>query len=310
MPQVVIVGDRDSGKTTFLGLLYAAQVKSGSDKADDFRFHATFESLDEITGVFQRLMSGGFPDSATKEGIREISFHLGYRRTGRGIGSLLRPRGWDPGAFALFRFILLRTLENEISRLGKGSSVANGTSRNVLESDAIAILVDSRKLAVNAEDSQVGSMGKYDAAVESLMTAIQRWREHGGRRLLYPIFIFSKFDSVEPDALRVANVEAAPPGITKRGPRAAYAEALLDRSLPRTMAKVRARERRGLKFAKPSYFFSWVHTEGAVPGRSERVRLRHSGVVGWEPDYSRDEYLAFLECLWEIATRTRSEAPA
>src|SRR5437899_10908282 len=81
MPRVVIVGDQNSGKTTFLGLLYAAQVKFGSDKADGFRFHAAFESLDEISGVFQRLMSGSFPDASTKEGIREIAFRLSYPKT-------------------------------------------------------------------------------------------------------------------------------------------------------------------------------------------------------------------------------------
>ena len=303
MLQVVIVGDRDSGKTTFLGLLYAAQVKSGSDKADDFRFHATLESLEEITVVFQRLMSGSFPDTATKEGIHEISFQFGYRRPGLGILSLVRSREWAPSAFATFRFILLRTLEHEISRLLKGSSVADGKLRDVFDGDAFAILVDSTKLAVNGEDPQLGPMGKYDAAVESLLTAIQRWREHGGRGLLYPIFILSKFDRVRPEVLRAANVEAAPPRVSKRGPRASYAEALLENNLPRTLAKVRARERGGLRFAIPSYFFSWVRTEGAVPGRSERVRLQRSRVAGWEPDYSRDEYLAFLECLWDIAAR-------
>src|SRR2546430_16396795 len=85
VPRVVIVGDRNSGKTTFLGLLYAAQVKFGSDKADGFRFHASFEFLDEISGGFQRLMSGGFPDAATKAGVRQIALRLGHRRSRLGI---------------------------------------------------------------------------------------------------------------------------------------------------------------------------------------------------------------------------------
>ncbi len=297
----MIVGDRDSGKTTFLGLLYTAQVTSGSDKADDFRFHATFESLEEISGVFQRLMSGSFPDSAAKEGIRRISFHLGYRRAGLRIWSRLRSRGWTPGVSPSLHFTLLRNFEDEMSRFRKGSSLANATLRDVLESDAIAILVDSRKLAVNDEEPRVGPMGKYDVAVESLLTALQHSREHRSRKLLHPIFIFSKFDSVEPAALRLANLEREPPDVNKTGPRTAYAEALLDHNLPRTMARVRAREPRGRKFIKPSYFFSWVRTEGAAPGRKESVRLRHSGNVGWAPDYSKDEYLAMLECLWKIA---------
>src|SRR5437867_547465 len=79
VPRVVIVGDRNSGKTTFPGLLYAAQVKFRPDKADGLRFHAAFESLDEISGVGQRLPSGSFPDAATKEEAREIASRPGRR---------------------------------------------------------------------------------------------------------------------------------------------------------------------------------------------------------------------------------------
>src|SRR2546422_11591714 len=108
MPRVVIVGDRNSGKTTFLGLLYAAQVKFGSDKADGFRFHAAFESLDEISGVFPRLMSGSFPDAATKEGIREIAFRLGHPRAGPGILPRRQSRGSSPDSSASFPLIPLK----------------------------------------------------------------------------------------------------------------------------------------------------------------------------------------------------------
>lgn len=305
MPHIVIVGDRGSGKATFLALLYATQVKSGSDRADEFRFHVAYESLEEISGVFQQLMSGSFPDSAAKEGIRGISFDLGYRRPGLGILSRLRSRGWTPGASASLHFILLRNVEDEIARFHKGSSLANAALRDVLESDAIAILVDSRKLAVNDEDSQHGSMEKYDTAVESLLSAMLRSRGHGVRRRLHPIFVFSKFDSVDPEALGVAKVEGSPPEVRRSGPRAAYAEALLDRNLPKTMASVRVHEPRDLNFAKPSYYFSWVRTDGAGPGRRERVRLRRTGGGGWEPDYSRDEYLALLEFLGKISAQTK-----
>src|SRR5438445_10538638 len=85
MPRVVIVGGQNSGKTTFLGLLYAAQVKFGSDKAAGFRFHAAFASLDESSGVLQRLMSGSFPDRATKAGVSEIELPPAHRRPGRAV---------------------------------------------------------------------------------------------------------------------------------------------------------------------------------------------------------------------------------
>src|SRR5438046_2294320 len=94
MPHVVIVGDRESGKATFLSLLYATQVKSGSDASDAFRFHADVDSLDEISEAFEQLMSGNFPDSATKEGMRGVKFQRGDRMAGcRVPASHASPRG-------------------------------------------------------------------------------------------------------------------------------------------------------------------------------------------------------------------------
>ncbi len=132
MPRVVIVGARDSGKTTFLGLLYAAQVKFGSERADDFRFHASFESLDEISGVFQRLMSGAFPDSATKEGVREVTFRLSPPRPTFGILSRRRRDSVSDDS-DLFRLIVLKSFEDEVARsLEPSSSIGHMTLNEAL----------------------------------------------------------------------------------------------------------------------------------------------------------------------------------
>jgi hypothetical protein len=304
MPHIVIVGDRESGKTTFLALLYAAQVKSGSDRVDSFRFHAAFDSLDEISGAFQQLMSGSFPDAFTKEGIRGITFHLSYRKPGLGVLSRLRSRGWTSGASISLHFILLRNLAEEMERFRRGSSLANAALREVLESKAIVILVDSTKLAAKEEDHPLGPTAPYDTAVESLLTVLQRPEPQGGRKRLHPIFVFSKFDSVDPKALKGAGLEATPPDVRKTGARAAYAEALLEHNLPRTLAKIRDRESKGKALAAPAYFFSSVRTEEAADHRA-KVRLRRVGGAGWEPDYASNEYLALLECFWKIASDAR-----
>lgn len=297
--QVALVGDRGSGKTTFLGLLYAAQVKSGSDRKDDFRFHATYESLDQIALVFQGLMAGSFPDSATKEGIHEIGFQLGYRKPKAGIFPRFRAREWDPSDFATLRFKIVRVFDPEMARLLSGGTAIDGKSRDLLDADVLVVFVDSTKLAAKGEEP----LTAYDGAVDSVLTAVQRWRDRGGRPTVYPIFALSKFDCVRPEAVRSANLEATPPPAGKRGPRANYADALLKRSLPRTLARVKAPHRKGMQFAAPTYLFPWVRTEPAAAGKAERIRLRRMEGGGWEPDYSRGEYLAFLDCLRDIAAR-------
>ena len=302
MPHVVIVGDRGSGKTTVLALLYAAQVKSGATRADDFRFHVGLESLEEISEVFQQLMSGSFPDSAAKEGITSITFHMASRKAGLGLLSRLRSQGWNPGASASLHFVLLRNLDDEMARYRTGSSLANTKLRDVLESDAMIILVDSTKLVASGQEDPVAAMTTYDAAVESLVSAVQRSRGRGSVRRFHPIFIFSKFDSVHKEALRGAGLDGTPPTIRETSRRAAYARALLDTNLKKTIARITAREVQGVRFATPSYFFSRVATEEATGNRKERVRLRQTQGGGWEPDYSADEYLALLESLRKIAT--------
>ena len=296
--RVLIVGDSNSGKTTFLGLLYATQVRSGSDKADSYRFHAPPESLEEISLVFQQLMSGAFPDAVTKQAVGGISFQVGYRRSG-----FLHGREWAPGPSPTLRFSLLRNAVEAISRLRMRSAVADAGLKDLDDSDAVAILVDSTKL-VAAGETPGRPLSDYDGAIESLLNEIQRSQESGGRRLLHSIFVFSKFDRVRPEVLRAANVAAAPPPVGKIGPRAAYAEALLNRNLPRTLAKLGARERGDLRFAKSVCFFSWVRVEETANGQPGRIRLRRSEMAGWEPDYSSLEYLALLQYLGSIAVRS------
>jgi hypothetical protein len=191
-----------------------------------------------------------------------------------------------------------------MERFRRGSSIANAALREVLESNTVVILVDSTRLAAKEGDHPLGSTAPYDATLESMLTVLQRPERQGGRKMLHPIFVFSKFDSVDPKMLKRARLEATPPAVRKTGARAAYAETLLEHNLPKTMARIRDRELRGKALAAPAYFFSSVRTEEA-PDHRAKVRLRRIDGAGWEPDYAADEYLALLECFWKIATDVR-----
>lgn len=304
MLEVMIVGDGDSGKTTFLGLLYATQVRSGSEKADSFRFHAPPESLEAIALVFQQLMSGSFPDSVAKQGLNEISFQLSPLRKGLGILLRLRGKGSDRSPFSTVHFTVLRTRVEEFSRVLMGGSVVDRKANSIYGSDAVVILVDSTKLGMEVNHAEPWPLSRYDGGVETLLTMIQRLGDPDGHRRLHPIFIFTKFDRVRPDVLRASNVAAEPPKVDEIHPRAAYAERLLDCNLPRTLATVKARRSGGVRFAGSAYFFSWVRTEEPIPGQPERIRLRRSENAGWEPEYSNNEYRAFMGYLGDIAVRS------
>lgn len=305
MLRVALVGDHGSGKTTFLGLLYAALVQSGSDKRDDLRFRVDYDSLEEITGLFQRLMSGSFPDSATKEGVHGLSIEVGFRKGNR--GSLLR-RGsqeWAADSSTTVAFTLPGSLDEKTPGLFSGGTIGTGPWRDVLDADAILIFADSTQLAAKGDETESSAIRIYDRRVEALLTSIRRWRARGGREVLHPIFVLSKFDAVGPDVLEAANVDPTPPEVGKTGPRGATGRALLEPNLPRTLATLAEAGGQKLRFAKPTYVFSWVHTEAKAPATSERIRLRRIDGGGWEPDYSREEYLALVDVLGDIAARTK-----
>lgn len=305
MLRVAIVGDHGSGKTTFLGLLYAALVSSGSSQQDDLRFHVAYESLDEITAVFQRLMSGAFPDAATKEGLHELHLELDAPGSARGFLSRLGNRKGAKDQAATISFSLPGSLDEESPGLHHGSTFGTGRWRDALDADVLVMLADATKLAAGGGDPKTRPPAAYDARLEALFIAIQRWRSSGGRPLLYPVFVVSKFDAVRHEVLRAANVEAAPPSVGKDGPRAAYGLALLNPHLPRTLAVLGGPTGKKLRFAPTAFVFSHVRTETKGAGQPERIRLRQAPGAGWEPDYARAEYVGFLERVGRIASGTK-----
>ena len=294
MLEVAIVGEPGSGRTTFLGLLYATQVRFGSDQADSLRFHATIESLEMITLVYQDLMSGTFPDPVTKQAVGDLRFQLGYHRGRPG-------KGLSPEDFRTIHFTLIGTADGGSPQKQGSASGSNGGWRGSVGRDVVVIVVDSAKLAAKGEPPETSRLSTFDGALASLVAGMERPSDRGAR--VFPVVILSKFDRVRPEALRAAGLSAAPPEPHDARRRTAYGEALLVPNLPRTLAILRSREADRSGFAPPAYVFSWVRTTTA-PGQPDRIRLRRTDVAGWEPDYSSGECLAFLGYLADISVRS------
>lgn len=304
MLNVAIVGDHGCGKTTFLGLVYATLVSTGSGKEDDLRFHLAYDSMEEITGLFQRLMSGAFPDSASKEGIHGLTIELDIPGAGHGLLARFGPRKRSDTAAKTVRLSLPGSLDETKPGLTHGSTFGTGRWRDALDADVVVMIVDSTKLAAKRTDPNTGPMAPFDERLQSMFVAVQRWRSSGGRPFLHPLFVFSKFDSVSPKILEAANLEAMPPEVGRTGPRKTFANALLESNLPRTLALLEGETGKKLSFGPSRFVFSSVRTEPGTRGEPEKIKVRRTASGGWEPDYAQEEYIAFLRWLGGVAADT------
>ncbi len=301
MLTVAIVGDHASGKATFLGLVYATLVSSGAGREDELRFAVGYDSIEEISGLFERMMSGGFPDTAAKEGIHGLKLELETAGLGRGVFSRFGGRKRANGDTQTVQLSLPGSLDETNPGLAHGSTFGTGRWRDALDADVVAIVADSTKLGPKAVDPKASPLADFDGRVRSMLVSVLRWRTGGGRPVLHPVFILTKFDAVRPEILNAANLEPAPPDTGKTGARLAYAKAILEPNLPRTFALLAEPSGKKLRFDPPGVVFSSVRTDASTASEPLKIKRRRSPNGGWELDYGREEYVAFLRWLAGVA---------
>ncbi len=186
-----LLGDRASGKTTFLGLLYAAQVRYGTGVQDDFRFHAPMASLGMMSAVYEGMKDGRFPSATLKEEITELGFIFGYLRK---IVGKLPYSGEDIEEF-IDTGIASRPLIQQL-----------------LKSVVVGVLVDCSKMTTEIDTPVYKKMLRYDSTVAKLIVAFQTYKKQEYDRLkdsgihpepprIYPVFVMSKFDTLHDDVL-------------------------------------------------------------------------------------------------------------
>jgi len=146
-----LLGDRASGKTTFLGLLYAAQVKYGTGVQDDFRFHAPIGSLSLMSNVYEGMKDGRFPSATLKEEITELGFIFGYLR--KVVGKLpyyIRNQNWVK-PFSTLRFSAYDVSGEDIEEFIETGIASRPLIQQLLKSVVVVVLVDCSKMTTDID---------------------------------------------------------------------------------------------------------------------------------------------------------------
>ena len=311
-----LLGDRASGKTTFLGLLYSAQVKYGTGVTDDFRFHAPSASLNVMSAVYEGMKDGRFPSATLKEEITELSFVFGYLR--KLVGKLpyyIRQQNWAR-PFSTLRFSAYDVSGEDIEEFIDTGIASRPLIQQLLKSVVVVVLVDCSKMTTDIDTTPYRKMLRYDSTVAKLLVSFQTYKKQeydhlkdSGVRadppVIFPAFVLSKFDNLRDDVLSRLGLHRGFPSLDDKRARKEYAEALLRVFVPQTLSQIRGGKVAGVSMDKADYFLSWVRTETAegmdVVGAPRIVRHGFRPEGGGEPDFSYDEYVAFIEHFRDIA---------
>ena len=318
-----ILGDRACGKTTFLGLLYAAQVKYGTRVQDTFRFHAPLQSLKLMSAVYEGMKDGRFPGATLKDEMTEISFVFGYRKAIQGrLPAVLKEKNWM-NPFARLKFAAYDVSGEDVQEFIESGVAASPIIQQLLKAHIVVVIVDCSKMSTEIDSQQFKQMLKYDSEVASLLVSLQtykrqewsRMRSQGvldGAPVIYPAIVLSKFDMISDDVLVKLGLHRGVPQMNEKRKRKEYAEALLRVFLPQTLSQIRGGKVADVSFDQAAYFFSWLRTEtyegGMAPvGPPRIVRKGFTADGGADPDFSYDDYVAFVEHFRDIAVKIPDE---
>ncbi|MDE1821511.1 MAG: hypothetical protein KGJ23_12850 [Euryarchaeota archaeon] len=298
MAPAVILSDRASGTTTFLGLLYAALVRWGSQSPEGFRVHASHASIRALKDIYASLMDGHFPPDGVELRREDLSFVLGYASSGH---------GWLSSSGRASELQLHVASLDTMGELRGRSFVWDQGLREKLASQVAVVLVDAGRLPVETDslsDKAYHPWRKFDALVASslaLLETYQRTDRLHRRARLHPIFVLTKFDTL-PSELRHGTLGGLVPSPLATAARATWGEDLLAGRLPQTWA-VLQEGGHGVQFERPLWFTSWVGTERGPHGELRVRRHQTASVGGWEPDYPYVEFESLLSHLHKLASR-------
>ncbi|MGC2290285.1 MAG: hypothetical protein WA688_10600 [Thermoplasmata archaeon] len=303
MASALVLGERGCGLTTFVGLLYTAQVRLGTENADEFRFHAERESIQQMEAVYGELGSGRFPKADADWEQHPLSFVFGFRR---GHIAWFAGGGGSGGqGFSTVRFKVGGMPADVVSELRDNDAVLDRSTLALLRSPIQIPIVDGAWLAPDRSSIAGLPLARYDQHLAVTFDLLRKFlaadRDRRARQM-FPLFVVTKFDQVRPETLKALTAPEGPPAGWTSEARQEVGKRILEGYLPATAEFLARPVSDGVRLAAPGWYFSGLRTE--EHGDEIRIlRRRISPVSGWEPEYPFEEYRGMLARIGELAGR-------
>lgn len=313
MPAAVL-GDRACGKTTFLALLYAAQIRYTNTPAnkDTFRFYAEPGALSFMGDVYNQLKGGSWPQATMKGQKTKVSFTFGFKK----MGADLIPKGIQKkdwlNPFMTLNFSVYDVAGEDVNDLiatpdGVLSDSIPDEVRDLLESRIVVVLVDASRASAKPRSKTYMDMLEYDRKTATLISLIakynsSRYKDEPAKRKIYPVFVFTKYDSMDKTVL--ANLSGSVegyPSLAEPKKRHEFAEKFMRSFYEQTLALIKGGKLVGVNFDEAIYFFSELSTEFDDKGMGVPKLVEMDSGAGHEVEFSYSEYEGFIEHFKKIA---------
>jgi hypothetical protein len=308
-----ILGDRACGKTTFLALLYASQVKYTNEPAnkEKFKFFANPATVNFMGDMFNQLKIGGWPDSTAKGQRTRVEFLFGFKRLAGGlIPGWIEDKGWI-SPYNTIQFSVYDVAGEDVNDLvrtpdGVFSDDISDEIKDLLESRVLVILLDASRISAKPRSRPFMEMMDYDTKTATLISLIAEYnsmKKDVNQRRIYPVFVLTKFDIVPKKILREMKLTEDYPEMKEQKDRKVYAESILRNFFGQTLALIKGGQLKNVSFDEAGYFFSEVFSEFNDDGIPVPKLKSMEGGPGYEIDYSYPEYRGFIDHFKKITNK-------
>jgi len=325
-----IFGGRGTGKTVFVSLLATTAINYGVETKEHFRYYTLPEFTPFVHEIVESLRLKKWPPATLKGSLTEYKFYFAYstsfsriltslyNRLDNLVGSIRRLNAFS-GNYNIIEFSIYDVAGEDVDTIfrsallakEKGSSVLDMIPENlkaILDCDVLVFLIDSSKITTDNTDSRYKEMLNYDGLMASLMSLVALYRssKYGVKvGKLYPVFVFTKFDTVDRNVLRTLGIpDNFDTWFMNNRDRNDINRRLIEfmrRFYEHTLAIVYGGRIMDVPLEKAQAFVSYLMTDLNEDGIPIPRVVRSRDGMSYNLVYSRSEYIRFIDYFGSIA---------
>jgi hypothetical protein len=333
---VGIIGGRGTGKTIFVSLLATTAINYAVETKEHFRYYTYPEFTTIVHDIVGSLKLRKWPPATLKGSLTEYRFWFGYSRLFSGIlnkfydnienlvGLIKRLEIPRRELYNIIEFGVYDVSGEDVDIIFRAAALAKerGLSvlemipenlKAILECDVLVFLIDSSKITTDNSDPRYKEMLDYDGLMASLMSLVALYRssKYGVKAgKLFPVFVFTKFDTVDKKVLRALGI---PDNferwfLEKSRDRTEINERLrefMKKFYQHTLAIIEGTTLIGVELGRAQMFVSYLMTDLSEEGISVPRVVRAPDGVSYELVYSRSEYIRFIDYFGKIANEIK-----